>query len=482
MFASSAGGERLLLQRARPAIVLRLVGMYAAGLALFVCVPGVVAVLQGEHAFGAALGVVGCVPLAVALLRRRATPVADPRRVEALVAVAIAFTLASFLAVPAFMVAGLAPVDAIFEAVSAVTTTGLTTAATIETLPYSVHFLRFWLQWVGGFAFAAMIIALIAGPGVVALRLGMVEGPGKTLLGSAQSRARSVLGAYLALSVVAVTGAALLAEKPAEGALLALAAISTGGFAVADDNIAGTGPGLQAVVMVTILAGAVSMTLLAQAWRSGIGKFLSDPELRLLVLMSALGGAGIVAIEAGRPEGASAWDSIFTAVSAQSTAGFSTVAISQLAPGSILLLILLMMIGGSLGSTAGGLKLFRFAFACSAIALTTRRSATSPNAVSVLRVFGRKSDPIEATDIFSFILLYFIFVAGLWFAFVLLGHDPLRSLFDTVSAFSTVGLSAGVIGHDLPSGMKLAVAAAMMLGRLEFLAVIALVSPRTWAG
>ena len=112
--------------------------------------------------------------------------------------------------------------------------------------------------------------------------------------------------------------------------------------------------------------------------------------------------------------------------------------------------------------------------------LTLRRAALSPNAVSDLRVLGRKVDPQETTDVFALIFLYAAFVAALWFSLVVYGYDPLLSLFDTVSAFSTVGLSAGIVGHQMPDGFKLAIAVGMMLGRLEFLAILALISPQTW--
>lgn len=475
----SGGGERLLLQRARPGVVLSLLRIFSGGLAAAVGAPAVIALVDRESLFAGALALPAVAMLAVWLCSRRIA-IADPRRIEALIAVALAFLLAALLATPAFVLAGYAPVDALFEAISGVTTTGLSTAATVEGLPLSVHFLRVWLQWLGGFAFASMAIALIAGPGVVALRLGMANGPGDTLLGSATMRARRVLIAYLVLTAAAVGGAALVAERPAEGAMLALAAVSTGGFALADDSTGSSGLALQGLVALAFMAGAVSMTLFAEAWRKGIATMLADPEFRLLALLSAGGAAAIVAVESLRDGGIGAWDSVFTALSAQSTTGFATVRMTDHAPASIVLLILLMAIGGSLGSTAGGIKIFRVAFAMSAMRLTLARAALSPSAVSDLRVFGRKTGPIEGVEVFGLILIYLAFVAALWFALVVTGSDPLASLFDTVSAFSTVGLSAGVVSHDMPDGLKLAFAAAMMLGRLEFLAVLALVSPRSW--
>lgn len=478
--ARMLNSDRITTQRARPAVVAQLLAMHGVALALATGLPAAAAAVDGEYRLMAVLALASLPPMIAFVLSRRAGACAEPRKIEALVAVAAAFLLASLLATPAFIVLGADPVSAWFEAVSAITTTGLSVVGSTEAWPASAHFLRAWLQWAGGFAFAALALAIVLGPGVVSLRLGLVERPGENILGSTRFRARSVLVAYVVLSVAAVSLCAAIAANPLDGVVVALAAISTGGFAPEDDSLAGVGAMLQAAVVVVVLAGAVSMTLYAQAWRSGFRKVAGDKELALLLLLCVAGSLGVIVIEMMRDGGIAAWDSVFTVISAQSTAGFSTIAIASHAPATLILLIGLMAIGGSIGSTAGGIKIFRASFAAAAAQKSITRTALSPNALSALRVHGEQTEPHDGTDVFALIVIYFVAVFALWLATVATGFDPLFALFDTVSAFSTVGLSSGVVGADLPGWLKLGFIAAMLLGRLEFLAFLALIRPRTW--
>ncbi len=470
----------LVAQRARPGVVLGLLALHGPAIALFTAVPALAALADGAWLLATALGLASVPPLMAYAHRRLNGPVGPPRRVEALVTVAAAFVLAIALTVPGFLALGLSPVDAVFEATSAVTTTGLSVADTAD-WPPTAHLFRAWLQWAGGFAFAVLALALIVAPGATARRLGLVEKPGEGLTGSTRARARQVLAAYVALSVAAGLACAVAAADAFEGALIALAAVSTGGFAPAPTSLSGSGLALQVVAVTAMLAGAISMTLYAQAWRDGPARALADPELRLLLTLLAAAAAGVILVEALRTEGGvGPWDALVSTVSAQTTAGFSTRPMADLAPASQILLVVVMVIGGSIGATAGGIKIFRAAFAASAARTAFARSRAARGAVMPLRVFGRKTSAEEGADVFALCAVYAATALGLWALLAAYGHPPLAALFDTVSALSTVGLSMGVAGPGLAPELKLALCLAMLLGRLEFLAVLVLLCPATW--
>lgn len=474
-------GARLVEQRARARLVWRLVALHGLPMAALTAAPALAAAAEAEWRLAGVLAAAALPPVAAfAHLRLRGGPVGEPRRIEALVAVAAIFLIGALMATPAFMVLGMPPVDALFEAVSGITTTGLSVAREAESWPVSAHFLRAWLQWAGGFAFAVAAVALVVGPGVVALRLGFAGGPGEGILGSARSRARQLLGAYLAITAVALAALAMLAEDPVEGALLAFAGVSTGGFAPSAASVAGAGPAVQVVALLACLAGATSMTLWARSRREGLGPLIGDPELRMLLTLILAVGAAAVLIEGLRDGGPGLWPAAFAVVSAQTTAGYSAGDTAAMAPATLALLIGAMAVGGSVGSTAGGVKVFRLAFAAAAARLALTRVALSPRALATPRVLGRPADTEDGIHAFA-LLSMFGFGAGLgWLALMLCGAAPLPALFDAVSAFGTVGLSTGVTGPELPTVGKLALALAMMLGRLEFIAFLALVNPSTW--
>jgi len=145
-------------------------------------------------------------------------------------------------------------------------------------------------------------------------------------------------------------------------------------------------------------------------------------------------------------------------------------------------MIFSMSVGGSIGSTAGGVKLLRLLLLLRLLQLLIRRSALPPHAVAEVR-FGGRAVSAEEISRALLVILLFVAAAGLsWLPFVALGHAPLEALFEVVSALGTVGLSSGVTSAALDPALKAVLIADMLLGRLEFVALLVLLYPRSWIG
>jgi trk system potassium uptake protein TrkH len=476
-------GARSVALAARPAMVLSTLAEIAPAMPLLHAPPALAAALEGEWPLAAALVGAVLAPLVLRRAAQRAIAPRDLRVVEALVTVAAAFLLATALSAPAFWALGMAPLDALFEAASAITTTGLSVSVDAHLWPLSGHFLRAWLQWGAGLAFLASALALIVGPGAVARRLGGAASLGDDdMLASTRRRARSLLLLYAGLTAVAVAAAAFLAESAVDGALLALAAISTGGFSPEPGSLADESRALQGAIIVACLVGAVSFPLMLGLRRRGARSLIRDPALRLSAALLAGGAAVIALIEGARgadPARAVA-DAAVQAGSALSTAGFSSIAAPELAPATLLILMLLMIVGGDVGSTAGGIKATRVVAALAAIRLTLDRTQAPPGAVTHLRALDQRFRGEEVAGIMAIAAVYALCATALWAGFLVAGAPALPALFDIVSALSTAGLSAGVVGPETAPALKLGVIAAMLLGRVEFFALLALFRPATW--
>jgi len=384
-----------------------------------------------------------------------------------------------------FAAAGVAWVDALFESVSGVTTTGLSTLGSCERLSPTLLFTRAWMQWYGGLGFAVLCVALLAGPGLAARRLGVGDEAGG-LVESARAYARRVAKVYVALTAV---GFALLVVSGLglfDALVHVLAAVSTGGFGTRDASLAGLGGATTPVVVLALcFAGAVSLPRYAEVRRRGWGVLARDLELRMLVggvlATSALLGL-VLLVREGRPLAEAAWHAPLLAVSAQTTAGFSTLDVGSLDPAGQLVLVLAMLAGGSVGSTAGGVKLLRLAIAFQLVAWLVRRTRLPAHAVSPPSVGGAILEAQEAQRALATILLFGAALVVSWLVFVLCGRPGMTSLFEVASALGTVGLSAGEAGPQLADGLKLVLCVDMLLGRLEVLAVLVLLLPRTWVG
>jgi trk system potassium uptake protein TrkH len=170
------------------------------------------------------------------------------------------------------------------------------------------------------------------------------------------------------------------------------------------------------------------------------------------------------------------------AATAQTTTGFSRLAPDALDGASKLLVGGAMLVGGGIGSTAGGVKLLRLLLLLRAIQVLVARTCLPQHAVTGTWLGGRPVEDAELREALLVILLFVLALGLSWLPFVAAGHDPLDALFDVASALGTVGLSTGVVGPDLEGYLKGVLCADMLLGRLEIVAWLVILYPRTWIG
>ncbi|MEJ2469852.1 MAG: potassium transporter TrkG [Desulfuromonadales bacterium] len=403
---------------------------------------------------------------------------------EAMVIAAAVFLVVPLAAAVPLTTHGMAFLDAWFETVSAATTTGLSTQASVVGIPKTFLFARAWMQWYGGLGIVILSLALIVRPGMTALRLASLDAP-DDLVGGTRAHARRVLNVYLLLSGVGLLGWLLLGGPPMTGLLYILSAVSTGGFAPTDNSFADLS-GVQLAWLVTLvtLAGALPLALYHRAWKDGWRQLLQNLESRaLLVAGLAMSGLlGLILWSQGMVLSEAAVHAPLMALSAQTTSGFSSLAPGDLDAGSKGVLILAMAMGGSVGSTAGGFKLLRLLILFGLLYRSLMAMSMPANAVITQRLGKRQIEAKEVEDALMIILIFCGVVVLSWLPFLLYGYAPLDALFEVVSATGTVGLSAGVTAAGMPAVLKLILCADMLLGRLEFVAWMVFFYHRTWFG
>jgi trk system potassium uptake protein TrkH len=470
------------------AVRARVLGKHLGGLLIVVAalttVPAIVAFLQGEHIVASRMAVViGVLTLAaVPLARLKIGAVIQPN--EALVVAALTYLLCSAAMVYPFMTAGAGVLDAWFESVSAVTTTGLSTMPSPERLPRSLLFARAWMQWYGGLGVVVFSVALLAGHDMSARRL-VGSAANESLVTTTRVYARRMVAVYLALSLFGVVLLVMLGVAPFDAFSHVMAAVSTGGFSTDGASLAAfEGWGARAGIMFMSLLGAVSLPLYYAAYRGDRRVLARDAELRAFLLATALVCATLYVLEFGfaAPSGERLGHALVMGVSAQTTTGFSTVPVTELSAASKALLLLAMAAGGSIGSTAGGVKWFRLVLLLQLFRLTLRRVAMPMHAVAELRLGGQRVESEEVGRATLVILLFLLTVLLSWIPFLALGYDALDALFEVVSATGTVGLSAGISAPELEPGLKALLCVDMLLGRVEFIALLILFYPPTWVG
>lgn len=461
----------------RPAVVGRLLADMYGLLALLTLVPGTVALASDSAAGPTYLVIVTA--LAALWLAGRLLP--DPGTIqtnEALTMVALLFISGSLALSAPLTAYGIPFLDAWFEAVSGVTTTGLSTLDSGD-MPAAMLFGRAWMQWVGGIGVVVLALAIFVRPGVTANRLGFSHREIDDVVGGTRAHARRVAIVYLLLTGAGI--AALLASGSGilDAVVHSMAAVSTGGFANATDSLAAVSTPQLWIINLLCFAGAISFYLYYRALLySRPGNFL-DNQFYALLLMILLGSAAAWLL--ARAAGATLHpaDLLSLVISAQTTAGFSTFETGTLPPAVLLLLCVSMAVGGGAGSTAGGVKLDRALLLASIARRAVLRTGV-PEEVYVRDETGAASHRAEEA-----LALVTWFAAALlvsWGIFVAYGFPPLHSLFEVTSALANVGLSAGITSAGLPPELKFLLCCVMLLGRLEMLAILVLFAPHTWFG
>ena len=443
--------------------------------------PLLVAVLEAQIRLVIALMVPAIITMAPVIMRSSLDLPSGIRRVEAVVSVAMVFVLGVLLTCPAYIALGLDPVDALFEATSALTTTGFSMIATPEELPVSGHLLRAWSQWCGGLIIAIAGLAFLMDRGPVSKALGIVDFADEDVDSSMRRHAQALFWAYLAITALGVLGAVVLIPASLDGPLLVLSAVSTGGMTPRADSLASYSAPAQAYLVLLGTVGAISLAFPVLAGRRGILSALQSSKLLSFVktVLIGLGACLFIYVLSGVSSSRAIWEGILTLLSLQSTTGFTVKPITG-PPPILIILMVFMVIGGQTGSTAGGLKIERVRILLKAVSMTLRQLLSPAKAVHFLKLDGEIVEPDRMTFTLSLFVTYLATVFLLWTTFTLSGLPALSSLFDIVSAISTVGAGTGVIGPDLPQGLKVLTVLAMLLGRLEFFGLLVLAHPRTW--
>ena len=466
-------------------VLLKYFGQFCLVIGALTLVPLGASLIFGESHLSGRYGIVTLAVGGLGFLLSRIRVADRVQDNEAMVLAAWLFLFTPLIMSYPMMASGLSFLDALFEAISGATTTGLSTLPTVENKPATFLFARAWMQWYGGLGIVILSLALVVRPGLAAKGLSVSETPEEDLVGGTKANARRALTVYSGLTGGCILLLLLLGLNPFYAVVYALASVSTGGFAPHNSSLAALGNWpAQGAVILFCLAGATPFAFY-HSHRKRPGLTTNVLQFRTILacgffvtlfLSFCMWGVG------GR-----SWFEVFRqaplmAFSAQTTAGFSTVNVPQLDDASKLVLIFSMLLGGGIGSTAGGLKILRLLILIQILRVAIARTSLARHAVLEPRLTGQRLPDEEIHNAMLIILLFIGGVVISWVPFVLLGYDPLDALFEVVSAMGTVGLSAGLSRPDLPAVLKGVLCVDMLMGRLEILAWIVLLYPRTWIG
>lgn len=401
---------------------------------------------------------------------------------------------AGFGALPfAFSKLGMSFTDAFFETMSGLTTTGSTVIVGLDGAPYGILMWRAMLHWLGGIGIIVMAVALLPALRIGGMQLFRMESSDKTE--KAMPRMSQIAGAITLIYVLFTalcTLALWLAGMTAFEALChAMSALSTGGFSTSDASVSYfRSATVEWILILFMVLGGGTFGLYVAPWKHGRWALLHDSQIRwyiaIIAVFALVLGVWQWAVN-DTPPATALRHSAFNVVSVVTTTGFMSVDYSSWGGFAQVAFFILTFIGGCTGSTAGGIKIFRWEVLFAMAGVQIKR-LLYPHGVFVIDFNKRNISDAVVRSVLGFMVLYFVSFAMLSLALTAVGLDFVSSVSGAASALASVGPGLGdVIGpagsfKTLPDSAKWLLSFGMLLGRLELLTVIVLFMPSFWRG
>ena len=312
---------------------------------------------------------------------------------DGFVAVALSWVLLSLFGALPYVFTGVLDsyIDALFETVSGLTTTGSSTFTAVSHLPRSVLLWRSLTQWMGGMGVLVLFLALTPRMGEGAVFLMRAESPGpikSKLVPKVGGTAKILYLIYVVLTLCEVLALRLAGESWFSAVCHSFTTMATGGFSIYDTSLAGASKAVMWIVTVFSFLAGVNFSLMFLAVRGKLKEALRSEELRIYVGIVAAATLLLcinLRVQAGVPFGDSITDAAFQTVTIMTTTGFATVDFSLWPTFCRMALVMLMFTGACAGSTSGGIKISRVAILCKSLKRELKRLA-HPHHVSVLKV------------------------------------------------------------------------------------------------
>jgi trk system potassium uptake protein len=468
----------------RPRLTLHIIGSFLKYFALAYIFPLSVAIHYDEpnwHIYLYAL----LITLGIGLILEFAFRTAEEiGRADGFIIVAFTWLSIALLSTIPYVFLRFGFLDAFFEAMSGFTTTGATILEVVEELPKSAILWRSLTQWLGGMGVIVLFVAILPKLGVGGSQLFEREFPGplpERLRPRFRTTARLLWRIYVAFTATQVGLLYLVARLPLfDSVCISLCTMPTGGFTPTTASIAAyANPLAEYIIILFMFLAGTNFIIHYHVFR-GNWKAIKDDEFRLYVIVLAV---AILLIILAQGFG-SYRESLFQAVSIMTTTGFTTANFASWHSSAKIVLLALMFIGASGGSTGGAIKVAR----ASALIKHTRvmmMKAISPKAVIPVKYNQKPLPEGVIRDIISFLFLYILVALIASVVLCFMGIDLETAVSAVAATLGNVGPGLGGVGPAssyawLPGSAKFILIMCMWLGRLELFTVLMIFFPGSW--
>ena len=480
----------------RFSLVVHVIGLIVRPFGLMFLAPLGVAIFYGEYLDAAGFAIVTVVTSVVGHMMRRAggkaaeDAVEGMRRAEGLTVASLSWLVIAWFAALPYMWNGLGQIDALFESMSGLTTTGATVFRDFSVYGKSIFFWRALTTWLGGMGVIALFIAILPRLKIGGREMFFAEasGPDDEKVAPQIRKTASILWQLYAVLTLLMIISLLFTGMPVfDSVCNTFATISAAGFSPHPLSIAGyRNPEAEWVMIVFMfLAGAnFALQYRALAMRS-VRVFIDDEELRAYTgVVVAASVLVAFAIWGGEDAGAPVRTALFQVLSIITTSGFASVDFQLWNDQAKMVLLGLMFIGGCAGSAGGGPKVVRHVILAKYTLQELRRNL-HPRAVLPVKLGDRVVPPAIIHGVIVFFLFYMLTFALCAAIVILLGADMVTGISAAAATLGNVGPGFNAVGPtanfaDLHPISRFTLTMAMWIGRLEVITVLVILRPEAW--
>ena len=480
----------------RYALIVHVCGELVRVFGLMFLVPLAVALGYREYRDAVGFGGAAVVTVALGQLMRMAgglsaeESVERMRRVEGLAVVSASWLLIAHLAALPYVWAGLGPIDALFEAMSGLTTTGATIFRDFSLYGRGIFFWRSFTQWLGGMGVIALFVAVLPRLAIGGRELFFAEAPGPSdeKVSPQIRRTAAVLWKLYAGLTILQAGALWLAGFTLFDAVChAFTTLAAGGFSPHPLSIGGyDNPAAEWIIIAFMFLAGANFALQYRALlRRDFRVFTRDEELRsyagvivvaTILLAAAIAGSG-GALDVVRT-------ALFQVLSILTTTGYASTNFQLWSEQAKMVLLLLMFIGGCAGSAGGGPKVVRHLL-LARFTLQELRRALHPRAILPVKLGGRVVPEAVLQGVVVFFLFYLLTFSVCAAIVVGLGADIVTGVSATIASLGNIGPGLNQVGPmahyaDLHPLSRVTLSLAMWIGRLEVITVLVVLRPEAW--
>lgn len=382
-------------------------------------------------------------------------------------------------------------IDALFESISGLTTTGATVLTGLDELPRSILFYRQLLQWLGGMGIIVLAVAVLPLLGIGGMQLYKAETPGplkdSKLTPRITETAKALWYVYLTMTIVCASAYKFFGMTTYDAICHAFSTVSIGGFSTHDESFGFfTQTSIRWTAVIFMVIAGINFGLHYIAWsKRRLLHYFYDSEVKayFVILLTVFGLTFLtLSIYLEDPGTSLIQESAFQVVSIATTTGFLTANYSNWPLFVPILLLLTAFIGACAGSTGGGIKVVR-------TLVLAKQSAGEitklihPNAVISIKLGKKAVSPRVAESVWGFFSIYVIVFIILFLFLLAQGNDFITSFSAVGATLNNLGPGLGEVSNNyqsLSDYSKLGLCMAMLLGRLEIFTLLVLFTPAFW--